>query len=441
MTNFNMKRYVLGAVLAGATFFSLPCAAGAQGSRVVVTVSQTLDRVTSRAAGAAVCLSSQDNTKLADANGVVTFDNVPAGYWPAIAWKSGFREKRADIRVSGTSEARAEIMLLDRSLSASWCILPRPDLDVGIRQSSNPLVAGTQQTYSVKVHNRGTSGASSIVVRHSLPADLTFVSNRSDHGFSCSRVGTALTCSSGTVAVGDSATFTIVMSLPLAAASGHEILFNANVDPGNSIVESNETNNQAAAATTTEAVRLGEVILPAHGLLTVATLGSERMIKQLDCNQFGASFVMVGIEGNGTEFIERLRLECSEMQRGGTLNTAVRKTDSFFLTTTPSKLKAFERTCPTGFAVSGVQGSGSGAVVSLMLHCRAIAATGRTSGTVIILGPTTSYGPTSWGPDSCPLNRPARALKLGATSAVGDLYNAIPRIVGTQLICEQPVVP
>jgi uncharacterized repeat protein (TIGR01451 family) len=389
----------------------------------------------------------------AGTDGQETFSVPAASEYAVTASKAGFVGRTEFVGASG--HAAAVTLTLAEGTGGAVCpntpyeatesaapTILRPDLDVKVKQSSNPLVAGTQQTYSVKVHNVGAETASSIVVKHSLPADLTFVSNRSDRGFSCSRAGTALTCSNGTVAVRDSATFTIVMSLPLAAASGHDILFNVTVDPDKSIVESNETNNEGAAATTTAAVRLGEEILSVHGWLTVATLGAERMIKQLDCNQFGASFVMVGIEGNGTTFIERLLVQCSDMQRGGTLNTSVRKTESFFLTTTPSALKPFERRCPSGFAVSGVQGSlAGGVVVSLMLHCRAIAATGRTSGTVGILGPTTSYGPTSWGPDPCPLSRPARALKVGATSTIGDLFNTIPRIVGTQLVCEQPVVP
>jgi len=45
----------------------------------------------------------------------------------------------------------------------------------------------------------------------------------------------------------------MVMSLALAAHSGHEIVFGTKVDPDNSINESNEANNQASAAATTEA--------------------------------------------------------------------------------------------------------------------------------------------------------------------------------------------
>lgn len=121
-----MKSHSLKALLAGVIALSLPYPVAAQGARVVVTVLQTLNRVTSPAAGAAVCFTSTTNTKLADANGVVTFDNVPAGQWSAVGWKSGFQAQRADITVSGTGEARGQIMLLNRSLAASPCILPPP---------------------------------------------------------------------------------------------------------------------------------------------------------------------------------------------------------------------------------------------------------------------------------------------------------------------------
>jgi uncharacterized repeat protein (TIGR01451 family) len=317
---------------------------------------------------------------------------------------------------------------------------PLPDLDPKISQSSNPIVAGNQQTYTVKLYNRGAKTAAAVVLRNTLPGDLTFVSNRADHGFVCTRSGTTMNCSAGTVAVGDSAIITIGMSLPIYASSGHDILFSARADPDNLIGESNETNNVASAATTTQAhERLGEEVLQSRGILDPRYF-SPSGIKQLDCKDLGASFVLVGLEGNGEKYLERLRLECSDMKSGGALSTNI-QTTAFFLNTGTSSLPRIEKHCPAGSAVTGAQATlDNGRLVSLALQCRHVVATGLTSGSVTTLPPFGVPGPTLSPLDSCTNSRPVRAVKIGV-SRTESIIQTYDRIVGEQLICEQPVVP
>jgi uncharacterized repeat protein (TIGR01451 family) len=138
-------------------------------------------------------------------------------------------------------------------VSTSLVTIALPELSVRIAQSAATIVAGTQQTYTVRVNNRGTGSANSIVLRHALPADLTYVSSAADRGFVCSRSGTTVNCASGAIAAGDSATVRIVMALALAAQSGHPVVYGATVDPANAIAESNEANNSAGASATTQA--------------------------------------------------------------------------------------------------------------------------------------------------------------------------------------------
>ena len=315
---------------------------------------------------------------------------------------------------------------------------PLPDFDVNVKQSSNPISAGTQQRYTLRIHNRGGNVATPLTVRGTLPPDLTFVSSVGDHGFSCSRAGTIVDCSSGSIPKGDSATITVVMSLAINAASGHDILFSAAVDPDRTITEANEANNQMAAVASTLAVRLGEELLTIRGPLTTTYLG-DRGITQLDCRQFGSSFVLVGIEGNGNgSNTNHLRAVCSPMRNDGTLSTDVSRTE-FFLPWTSTD-PSYDRKCPAGMAVTGAQASLSsrGTVVSIILSCRPIVATGLASGSVTKLAPTPGMGTTLAPTDNCTFNRPARALKIGlsSTEPFVDLM-----LVAERLICEQPTIP
>lgn len=105
--------------------FGSPVRSEAQGSRVLITVLQPGSTGPIGAAGAVVCFSSIDYSKLTGPYGGVTFENVPAGQWSAVAWTSGFRAKRADISVPGTAtDVRATITLSELSSEASPCILP-----------------------------------------------------------------------------------------------------------------------------------------------------------------------------------------------------------------------------------------------------------------------------------------------------------------------------
>jgi hypothetical protein len=107
-------------------WISTPVSLLAQGARVVITVFQAIPGVsTIPAVGAAVCFTSTNNTRLTNGSGQVTFDNIPAGQWSAVIWKSGFRARRSDITVpTGATIVPNIVTLSDRSSEASPCILP-----------------------------------------------------------------------------------------------------------------------------------------------------------------------------------------------------------------------------------------------------------------------------------------------------------------------------
>lgn len=121
----NLNNYFVIRVLA-VWAFGLPLQVQAQGSRVSITVYQSpRSGATSPAHAAVVCFTSTDYSKYTDAYGTVSFANVPQGAWSAVAWKSGFRAKRADITVPATgSDVRTTITLSEPSFAASPCAVP-----------------------------------------------------------------------------------------------------------------------------------------------------------------------------------------------------------------------------------------------------------------------------------------------------------------------------
>jgi uncharacterized repeat protein (TIGR01451 family) len=84
---------------------------------------------------------------------------------------------------------------------------PATDLAVTKTDAPDPVLAGQQLTYTVKVTNNGPAAATGVTVSDSLPAGVTFVSATSTQG-SCSGTST-ITCSLGAVLAGGSATVTI----------------------------------------------------------------------------------------------------------------------------------------------------------------------------------------------------------------------------------------
>ena len=83
------------------------------------------------------------------------------------------------------------------------------DLAIVKTDSSDPVVAGGQLTYTLVVTNNGPSNATGVTVTDTLPAQLTFVSGNSTSG-TVSRTGQAVTAAVGNLAVGQTATVTLV---------------------------------------------------------------------------------------------------------------------------------------------------------------------------------------------------------------------------------------
>lgn len=125
----------------------------------------------------------------------------------------------------------------------------RPDLDPDL--STVPLLVseGREITYPVIVRNAGNRVAAGVVVRATLPEDVSFVRFERGDFAACERSGRNITCAGAVIPVGSAGAFRVVASVP-SSLGDDSILFEVAVDPNNAILERSETNNTAFALTT-----------------------------------------------------------------------------------------------------------------------------------------------------------------------------------------------
>ncbi|WP_198174754.1 beta strand repeat-containing protein [Spirosoma arboris] len=124
----------------------------------------------------------------------------------------------------------------------------QPDLTIAL---SAPASATLNQpfNYSLVIRNQGGVSASGISAQFTLPASTsaTYNSAVGASGFTDNHSAGVVTFSGGTLAAGASTTLTVMVT---PTANGTLLSGTALVDPANTITESNEANNSAAAVTT-----------------------------------------------------------------------------------------------------------------------------------------------------------------------------------------------
>ncbi|MEO7743178.1 MAG: IPTL-CTERM sorting domain-containing protein [Usitatibacter sp.] len=76
--------------------------------------------------------------------------------------------------------------------------------------SPDPAVVGSNLTYVITARNNGPNTATNVVVTDTLPASVNVVSITPSQG-TCSRSGAVITCSMGTIDIGQSATIQVVV--------------------------------------------------------------------------------------------------------------------------------------------------------------------------------------------------------------------------------------
>jgi uncharacterized repeat protein (TIGR01451 family) len=120
------------------------------------------------------------------------------------------------------------------------------NLSITNSASPNPVLAGSNITYTVVINNTGPAAASTVAFTESLPANTAFVSagvTSGTGGWTCT--GTSISCSIPSFAAGASTTFTVVVKVAAGTASGTVITDVANVS--STTTDPSPANNQAIA--------------------------------------------------------------------------------------------------------------------------------------------------------------------------------------------------
>ncbi|MEA5504627.1 putative Ig domain-containing protein [Halotia wernerae UHCC 0503] len=121
------------------------------------------------------------------------------------------------------------------------------DLTISQADSPDPVIVGNPLTYTLIVGNNSTTNTNNITVEYTLPSDVTYSAATVANNFTASQVGNVVTFSGGNINAGGSTTLTVEV---IPNTTGILTSGTAIVDPNNTIAESNETNNTAAAITT-----------------------------------------------------------------------------------------------------------------------------------------------------------------------------------------------
>src|SRR5438132_7971920 len=121
------------------------------------------------------------------------------------------------------------------------------DLAITKSDSPDPVIGGTDVTYSINVTNGGPSNATSVVVTDNLPPEVSFISCTSTGGGTCGGSGNNRTVSFASLAPGASASITIVANVNAATADGATISNTASVS--SNTPDTNPGNNSSTATT------------------------------------------------------------------------------------------------------------------------------------------------------------------------------------------------
>jgi uncharacterized repeat protein (TIGR01451 family)/uncharacterized repeat protein (TIGR02543 family) len=122
------------------------------------------------------------------------------------------------------------------------------DLSITNSASPNPVVTGSNATYSLTVTNNGPSDASNVTVTDNLPGNMAFVSCNATGGGICGGSGNNRTVSFTSLASGASVTMTIVATLNCSVPDNTVI--NNTATASSSTNDADPDNNSATATIT-----------------------------------------------------------------------------------------------------------------------------------------------------------------------------------------------
>ena len=126
------------------------------------------------------------------------------------------------------------------------------DLAISKTATPNPVVAGTNFTYTIAVRNAGPSSASNVVVKDTLPAEVRVLTVTPSVGSCTAGIPgnplQPLTCTIGSMATAGSATITVMAKVDPSVP--YWTVINNNAIIGSATSDPNNGNNSATAAVT-----------------------------------------------------------------------------------------------------------------------------------------------------------------------------------------------
>jgi uncharacterized repeat protein (TIGR01451 family) len=298
----NFRRLIASAMLLATGLWAAPAAdarRGLQGHLTTVTLSSAQvtpgSSVTITVAGVLPCGAVQID--FGDGN-VVTFplSTLPfqqshtypnAGTFTIVAKGQGNCSGQA----SATLQVKAPVPVTPPEQSANGTIntaVALPDLVPDLPGFPLNATTGVDLDYPVSVKNTGHADATNVVLKISLPREVDFKRADNSQFTNCvqtsapgrvgnSVVGATITCTATKIVAGGVVSAHIITH-PIAGLSDHtQMLFAMQVDPNNTVHESNETNNTAGGVTTISApsdleLTVVSVTRPIT-LLTLPTIG------------------------------------------------------------------------------------------------------------------------------------------------------------------------
>ena len=138
-------------------------------------------------------------------------------------------------RANGPAIRVAAVLVLLVCAGAARVEAQSADLSVTKTDSPDPVIAGTNLTYTITVANAGPNAAASVAMTDALPAGTTFVSMQQNAGPAATLTtppvgGTGtVTATFATFAGGATATFTVVVNVNASTANGATITNTATV--------------------------------------------------------------------------------------------------------------------------------------------------------------------------------------------------------------------
>ena len=177
----------------------------------------------------------------------------------------------------------------NNSATATTTVSPSADLAALVSDAPDPVTVSNRLTYTITVTNRGPTAAASVQFTNTMPPNVTFISHTPSQG-SCSRNGSLVTCSLGTLAVNGAATVQIAL-----APNGPGTLTNR-VAIGSASFEPDPSNNSNVTLTLANAA-------PTMGFISDRTIDEDTVLSNIpflvgDFETPASSLVLTGFCSN-----------------------------------------------------------------------------------------------------------------------------------------------